>query len=91
MGKLVPFVCIRDALRIPTNVVARLADCTGANVRQIRPGRVDVDLSRDATVKIRVARVNIYEREAGAYLRAGKPVPAHVVIDLERWKKEHGD
>lgn len=90
MGKIVLFAHIREVLRIPTQLAARIAARAGAIVRRIRPGRVEADLSPDTGISIRVKLINPYELEEMAYLVNGKPVPPRVLEDSARWKKEHG-
>jgi hypothetical protein len=78
-----------EQLRTPTLVAAMVAQRTGATIRSVRPGRVDLT-SCGANIQISVRMVNIYRGEAENYRDAGLPVPDYVLKDAKRWDREHG-
>lgn len=89
MRKVIDLSTAREELRIPTQVIALLAERVGADARIVHPGLVEAVLP-GGTVSVRIRTVNVFRGEAEAYRLAGLPVPSFVLEDIERWDRRYG-
>jgi hypothetical protein len=90
-SNVVDLARIRETRRVPTLLVAALAEPTGARFHMVAPGQLEITLpGSDVQTQIRIKAVNVHRAEALAYQIALLPIPSTVLEAIERWDEDHG-
>lgn len=91
---VIDLAAVRERLRVPTLLVAYLAQRIGTQARIRHPGLVEVSLSapdgETETLQVRVKALDVAAIEAEARLLARQPFPERVFLDLRQCERKPG-
>ena len=89
---VIDLAAVRERLRVPTLLVAYLAQRIGTQARIRHPGLVEVSLSvpdgETETLQVRVKALDVAAIEAEARFLASQPFPEKVFLDVRQCERK---